>query len=73
MGTSGLTAVGAPLASSKTQASWTLSIAVLSTLVTVGLSALYLMLETPEFPQGRTTPCDQFAPLAAGGVPSVAS
>ena len=35
---------------SRRHANWTLSIAVLSTLVTIGLVALYLMQETPEFP-----------------------
>jgi hypothetical protein len=35
---------------SRRQANWTLSIAVLSTLITLGLVALYLMQETPEFP-----------------------
>jgi hypothetical protein len=31
-------------------ANWTLSIAVFSTLVTIGLVALYLMQETPGYP-----------------------
>ncbi len=35
---------------SRRYANWTLSIAVFSTLVTIGLVALYLMQETPEFP-----------------------
>jgi hypothetical protein len=35
---------------SKRHASWTLSIAILATLVTVGLFVLYLMQDTPEFP-----------------------
>jgi hypothetical protein len=35
---------------SKRQASWTLSIAIFSTLVTIGLVALYLMQETTELP-----------------------
>jgi hypothetical protein len=35
---------------SKRRANWTLSIAIFSTLVTIGLVALYLMQETPEFP-----------------------
>ena len=35
---------------SRRHANWTLSIAIFSTLVTIGLVALYLMQETPEFP-----------------------
>jgi hypothetical protein len=35
---------------SRRHINWTLSIAVFSTLVTIGLVALYLMQETPEFP-----------------------
>jgi hypothetical protein len=53
MGKSAFKAIGVLLAlrrHSKQHANWTLSIAVLSTLVTVGLFALYLMRETPEFP-----------------------
>jgi hypothetical protein len=53
MGTSGFKAIGVLLAlrrRAKRHAHWTLSIAVLSTLVTVGLFALYLMRETPELP-----------------------
>lgn len=53
MGKSALKAIGVLLAlgrRSKQHANWTLSIAVLSTLVTIGLVALYLMRETPEFP-----------------------
>jgi hypothetical protein len=49
----GLKAVGTLLAlrrHSKRHANWTLSIAVFSTLVTIGLVALYLMQETPELP-----------------------
>ena len=49
----GFKAVGALLTlrrHSRRHANWTLSIAVLSTLVTIGLIALYLMQETPEFP-----------------------
>ena len=53
MGNSGLKAIGVLLAlrrHSKRHSNWTLSIAILSTLVTIGLFALYLMQETPEFP-----------------------
>ena len=35
---------------SRRHANWTLSVAVFSTLVTIGLVALYLMREAPEFP-----------------------
>ena len=34
---------------SRRHVNWTLSIAIFSTIVTVGLIALYLMHETPEF------------------------
>jgi hypothetical protein len=34
---------------SKRHANWTLSIAILSTIITIGLIALYIMQETPEF------------------------
>ena len=50
---SGLKAIGVLLTlrrHSKRHANWTLSIAILSTLVTIGLFALYLMQDTPEFP-----------------------
>jgi hypothetical protein len=53
MGKGGLKAIGALLAGrrhSKQRANWTLSIALISTLVTIGLVALYLMRETPELP-----------------------
>jgi hypothetical protein len=53
MGKSGLKAIGVLLTlrrHSKRHANWTLSIAILSTLVTIGLFALYLMQDTPEFP-----------------------
>jgi hypothetical protein len=53
MGTNGLKAIGVLLAlrrHAKRHANWTLSIAVVSTLVIVGLLALYLIRETPEFP-----------------------
>ena len=53
MGKGGLKAIGALLAGrrhSTRRANWTLSIAVVSTLVTIGLFALYLMRETPELP-----------------------
>ena len=49
----GFKAVGALLTlrrHSRRHANWTLSIAVLSTLVTIALIALYLMQATPEFP-----------------------
>jgi hypothetical protein len=49
----GFKAVGALLTlrrHSRRHINWTLSIAVFSTLVTIGLVALYLMQETPEFP-----------------------
>jgi hypothetical protein len=49
----GFKAVGARLTlrrHSRRHVNWTLSIAVFSTLVTIGLVALYLMQETPEFP-----------------------
>jgi len=35
---------------SKRHANWTLSVAIFSTLITVGLVALYLMQETSELP-----------------------
>jgi hypothetical protein len=53
MGNSGLKAITALLAlkrHSKRRGNWTLSIAIFSTLVTIGLFALYLMVETPELP-----------------------
>ena len=53
MGKSGLKAIAARLAlkrHSKRHGNWTLSIAVVSTLVTIGLFAIYLTLESPEFP-----------------------
>jgi hypothetical protein len=53
MGKSGLKNIGVLLTlrrHSKRHANWTLSIAILSTLVTIGLFALYLMQDTPEFP-----------------------
>jgi hypothetical protein len=53
MGKSGLKAIDLLLTlrrHSRRHANWTLSIAILSTLVTIGLFALYLMQETPEFP-----------------------
>jgi hypothetical protein len=53
MGKSGLKTARALLALrgySKRHANWTLSIAIFSTLVTIGLVALYLMQETPELP-----------------------
>jgi hypothetical protein len=53
MGKSGLKAARALLAlgrHSKRHANWTLSIAILSTLVTVGLVALYLMQEGADLP-----------------------
>jgi hypothetical protein len=53
MGKSALKAIALLLAlgrRSRQHANWTLSIAVLSTLVTIGLVALYLIRETPEFP-----------------------
>jgi len=53
MAKSGLKAIIALLTlkrHSKRHGNWTLSIAVVSTLVTIGLFALYLMQETPEFP-----------------------
>jgi hypothetical protein len=49
----GLKAVGILLAlrrHSKRRGNWTLSIAIFSTLVTIGLVALYLAQETTEFP-----------------------
>jgi len=52
MGKGGLKAIGALLARrrSKRHTNWTLSIALVATLVTIGLFALYLMRETPELP-----------------------
>lgn len=53
MGKSGLKAIGALLNSRrhlKRPANWTLSIAVVSTLIAIGLLALYLMQKTPELP-----------------------
>jgi hypothetical protein len=53
VGKSGLKAARALLAlrrQSKRHANWSLSIAIFSTLVTIGLVALYLMQETTEFP-----------------------
>ena len=53
MAESGLKAIFAFLTlkrHSKRHGNWTLSIAVFSTLVTIGLFALYLMQETPELP-----------------------
>ncbi len=53
MGKSGLKAARLLLALrrySKWHANWTLSIAIFSTLVTIGLVALYLIQETAEFP-----------------------
>jgi hypothetical protein len=53
MGRSGLKAAGTLSAArrhAKRHASWTLWIAIFSTLVTIGLVALYLMQETTEFP-----------------------
>jgi hypothetical protein len=53
MGKSGLKTARALLALgrySKRRANWTLSIAIASTLITIGLVALYLMQATPEFP-----------------------
>jgi hypothetical protein len=53
MGRIGSKAIGALLTfrrHSRRHANWTLSIAILSTLVTIGLIALYLMQEAPEFP-----------------------
>jgi hypothetical protein len=53
MGKSGFKAIGALLTlgrHSKRYANWTLSIAVFSTLVTIGLIVLYLMQQSPEFP-----------------------
>jgi hypothetical protein len=48
----GLKAIAAILTAgrhSKRHANWTLAIAILSTIVTIGLIALYFMQETPEF------------------------
>ena len=53
MGKSGLKAVRALMVLGrhpKRYASWTLSVAIFSTLVTIGLVALYLMHETTELP-----------------------
>ena len=53
MGKSGLKAVRALMAVGrhpKRHASWTLSVAIFSTLITIGLVALYLMQETTELP-----------------------
>ena len=53
MGKIGLKAVRALLTlgrHSKHHANWTLSLAIVSTLVTIGLVVLYLMQETAEFP-----------------------
>jgi hypothetical protein len=53
MGNSGFKAIGMLLAlrrHSKRHANWTLSIAIFSTLVAIGLFAFYLMQETPDFP-----------------------
>jgi hypothetical protein len=76
MGKSGFKTIGVLLTlrrHSKRHANWTLSIAIFSTLVTIGLFALYLMQDTPEFPWGRTAPSDQFTPLPAGAIASAAS
>jgi hypothetical protein len=53
MGKSGLKAVRALMALGrhpKRHANWTLSVAIFSTLITIGLVALYLMQETTELP-----------------------
>ena len=53
MGKSGLKAVRALMALGrrpKRRARWTLSVAIFSTLVTIGLVALYLMQDTTELP-----------------------
>jgi len=50
MGKSGLKARLAPRRQSRRHGNWTLSVAVLATLVTIGLFAIYLTLEAPEFP-----------------------
>ena len=53
MAKSGLKAVRALMTlgrGSKHHANWTLSIAIFSTLITIGLVALYLMQETAELP-----------------------
>ena len=53
MGKSGLKAVRALMALGrhpKRHASWTLPVAIFSTLITIGLVALYLMQETTELP-----------------------
>lgn len=51
MGKSGLKAVLLTLRRhSRRRANWTLSVAIVSTLVTIGLVTLYLMQETAEFP-----------------------
>jgi hypothetical protein len=53
MGKSGFKAIAALLTSrrrSKRPQNWTLTIAILSTLVTIAIVALYLMQDTPEFP-----------------------
>jgi hypothetical protein len=53
MAKSGLKAVRALMVlgrRSKHHVNWTLSVAIFSTLVTIGLVAIYLMQETAEFP-----------------------
>ena len=53
MGKSGLKAVRALMALGrhpKRRTNWTLSVAIFSTLITIGLVAIYLMLETTELP-----------------------
>jgi hypothetical protein len=53
MGRIGSKAIGALLTfrrHARRHADWTLTIAVLSTLVTISLIALYLIQEAPEFP-----------------------
>ena len=53
MGNTGFKAIGVLLAlmrRSKRRTNWTLSIAIFSTLVAIGLFAIYLMQGTPEFP-----------------------